>query len=268
MPPSRPGSGSMTGAMAATDRVLVLTPLKDAADCAEGYCRLLDALTYPRRLVSVGLLESDSRDGTYEAFRACLSRLAEGRAGARLWKRDFGFRLPPGVPRWAPAFQLARRAVIARSRNHLLLRALDDEDWVLWIDADVASYPPDVVERLLATGREIVHPHCLKERGEATFDLNAWRDRGALGLGELRGEGELVRLDAVGGTMLWVRADLHRDGLVFPAFPYGAGSPFARRPNPWGTVGELDTEGFGILARDMGHQCWGMPGLVIRHRNA
>lgn len=258
----------MARAMAAADRVLVLTPIKDVADCAETYGRLLDSLTYPRHLVSVGLLESDSRDGTYEVFRALLPRLARERAGARLWKRDFGFHLPPGVPRWAPAFQLARRAVIARSRNHLLLRALDDEDWVLWIDADVMSYPPDVIERLRATGREIVHPHCLKERGKATFDLNAWRDRGTLGLGDLRGEGELVRLDAVGGTMLWVRADLHRDGLVFPSFPYGTDSPFVRRPNPWGTVGELDTEGFGIMARDMGHQCWGMPDLVVRHRNA
>jgi hypothetical protein len=253
---------------AQTPTVLILTPIKDAADCGPRYAELLDELTYPRHLISVGLLEGDSRDGSHEVFAALLPRLAAGRRRARLWKRDFGFRLPPGVPRWAPPFQVARRGTIARSRNHLLSRALDDEAWVLWIDVDVVDYPADVIERFLATGRRIVHPHCLTQRGSATFDRNAWRDQGRLGMAELRGEGELVRLDAVGGTMLWVDADLHRDGLIFPAFPYGAGSSTVRRPNDWGIVGELDTEGFGILAGDMGHQCWGMPDLVIRHRDA
>ena len=148
------------------------------------------------------------------------------------------------------------------------MHALDDEDWVLWIDVDVVACPPDVIERFLATERDIVHPHCLRERSDQTFDLNAWRDGGRLGMADLRDEGELVRLDAVGGTMLWVNADLHRDGLIFPAFPYGGGNSPIRRPNPWGTHGELDTEGLGILARDMGRQPWGMPHLLIRHRDA
>jgi len=248
--------------------VLVLTPVKDAADCAETYCALLDALTYPRERLAVGLLEGDSVDGSYEAFARVLPRLAEGRRGARLWKRDFGFQPPLGLPRWAPQIQIQRRATVARARNHLLLHALDEEAWVLWIDADVIEYPPDVIERFLATGRRIVHPHCLRARDQATFDLNAWRDQGRLHLADLRDEGEVVRLDAVGGTMLWVDADLHRDGLIFPAFPYGAGSRTIRRPSPFGAVGELDTEGFGVLATDMGHQCWGMPGLIIRHRDA
>lgn len=246
-------------------RVLVLTPAKDAADCVERYCALLDRLTYPRERLSIGILEGDSRDGTFEAFAAQRERLATGRRRVGLWQRPFGFRLPPGVPRWTPAFQLARRAVIARSRNHLLLRALDDEDWVLWVDADLADYPPDVLERLLAAGRDIVHPHCLRAAGDETFDLNAWRDQGRLHMADLAEEGPLVRLDAVGGTMLLVRADLHRDGLVFPPFPYGAGSRTARDPGPWGVVGELDTEGLGVMAADMGVQCWGMPHLHIRH---
>lgn len=247
--------------------VLVLTPVKDSADCVDRYCQLLDSLTYPRERISVGLLEGDSRDGSFDALERSLPRLRRNRRRVGLWKRDFGFHLPEGVPRWASAFQIARRTVISKSRNHLLFHALDDEDWVLWIDVDVIDYPPDVIERFLATGRDIVHPHCLKEHRDETFDLNAWRDRGRLNLGDLAGEGDLVRLDAVGGTMLWVRADLHRDGLVFPSFTYGAASPVVRDPNPWGTTGELDTEGLGAMARDMGHQCWGMPGLVIRHRN-
>ena len=80
---------------------------------------------------------------------------------------------------------------------------------------------------------------------------------------DLRGEGNLVRLDSVGGTMLLVRADRHRDGLVFPAFPYGLPHPDIRTDNYW--LGELETEGFGMMAADLGVECWGMPNLEIRH---
>jgi hypothetical protein len=79
-------------------------------------------------------------------------------------------------------------------------------------------------------------------------------------LEDLRSEGDLVELDAVGGTMLLVRADLHRDGLVFPSFPYGGRNSRIR-----GNLGELETEGLGMMAHDMGHRCWGMPNLEIRH---
>ncbi len=250
------------------ERVLILTPVKDGADCLERYCELIDRLTYGRSLLSVGLLESDSRDGSWEAVQSVLPRLAAGRRRAQAWKKDWGFSLPAGATRWAPAFQIPRRTAIARSRNHLLLHALDDEDWVLWIDVDVIDYPADVIERLLAVGRDIVHPHCVQRHGGPSFDRNAWRDQGRLHLDDLRTEGEIVRLDAVGGTMLLVRADLHRDGLVFPAFRYGLRSPALRDPNPAsGFVGELDTEGLGLMARDMGHQCWGLPRLEILHRD-
>lgn len=246
--------------------VLILTPIKDAAECFESYCRLLDRLTYPSELISVGLLESDSRDDSFERFQSSLDRVRGKRRAARIWKHDFGFQLPPGVPRWAPSFQVARRGVLAKSRNHLLSRALGDEEWVLWIDVDVVDSPPDIIEIFLATGHDLVHPHCLHEHRDETFDLNAWREQGRLHLADLRGEGELVRLDAVGGTMLWVRADRHRDGLIFPAFPYGTPSKVIRNPGAYGVPGELDTEGLGVLAVDMGIQPWGMPDVIIRHR--
>jgi peptide chain release factor subunit 1 len=28
----------------------------------------------------------------------------------------------------------------------------------------------------------------------------------------------------------------------------------------------VETEGLGILAHDMGYECWGMPNLEVRHR--
>jgi hypothetical protein len=247
-------------------RVLILTPVKDAADCIPAYCAGLARLCYPHALISLGFLESDSGDDTYEILRRHLPALRAAffrRVG--LWQRAFGYRIPLGIHRGDPAIQHERRAVLARSRNHLLFHALDNEDWVLWLDVDVIAYPDNLIERLLATGKDIVQPHCVLEYGGPTFDQNGWRDHGRLHLDDLRTAGTLVELDAVGGTILLVRADLHRDGLIFPPFPYGAGNPRIRDRQP---AGELETEGLGIMARDMGYQCWGMPHLEVLHRKA
>jgi hypothetical protein len=140
-------------------------------------------------------------------------------------------------------YQPQRRAILARARNHLLFRALDDEDWVLWLDVDVVDYPTDILEHLIGLDLDIVHPHCVNDYGGKSFDLNAWRDNGRLHMDDMRGCGR-VRLDSVGGTMLLVRAERHRDGLVFPSFFYGGRSRWVRVPNPWqgDHVGEITME--------------------------
>lgn len=251
---------------AAPDSVLILTPLKNAARFAEGYFDGLAALTYPAARLSLGLLESDSDDDTHVRFATRLTALSGHFAAAQIWRRDFGWHMPPGLPRWHHAMQLPRRKVLAKARNHLLFRALDDQDWVLWLDVDVVFYPPDLIERLLAAGRDIVQPHCVQQPGGPTFDRNAWREHGRVRMEDVRDGPDLVRLDAVGGTVLLVRADRHRDGLVFPCFPYGAPHPAVRRPGPFpGIEGEIETEGLGLMALDMGAQAWGMPRLEVLH---
>jgi hypothetical protein len=52
------------------------------------------------------------------------------------------------------------------------------------------------------------------------------------------------------GAMLLVRADLHREGLVFPPFSYKL---------------HIETERLAMVAKDMGYQCWGLPNLKIIH---
>ena len=252
-----------------TPRLLILTPVKDAEHHLDRYFEALARLDYPKPAISLGFLESDSEDHTYDVLVARLPELRREYARVTLIKRDFGFSLPPGQARWAHWLQVPRRVVLAKSRNHLLFAALRDEEWVLWLDVDVAEYPPSVLRRLLATGRAIVTPHCVMRPGGPTFDWNSWRDRGAVRMDALRDGPELVRLDAVGTAMLLVRADVHRDGLIFPPFLYGRASRFARDPSPLlgRGIGEVESEGLGLMAKDMGYECWGMPQLEIVHKN-
>lgn len=247
--------------------ILVLTPVKQAAHVLDRYFATLATLEQDPARISLGFLVSDSTDGTADVLRARLPELERTYRRVTLIERDFGFQVPDGLRRWSAAIQAPRRTVLARSRNHLLFGALRDEDWVLWLDADVSEYPPDVVTRLLATGKSIVHPHCVVAPGDRTFDGNSWRDGGRTSMHDMRGRG-LVRLEGVGGTMLLVRADIHRDGLVFPAYPYGTASPHARGRNLVNGElgGELETEGLALMAKDMGFEVWGMPDLEIVHR--
>lgn len=284
-----------------SDQVLILTPMKDAERFLDTYFASIYRLTYPPEFLSLAFLESDSLDNTYSRLMEKLPELRSHFRSVSVWKKDFGFHIPPNIPRWLEHIQKERRSVLARSRNHLLFRALDDQDWVLWLDVDVVEYPPDIVERLLATAKDIVQPHCVVEYGGRSFELNAWRDKGRYHMDDLRVEGDLVKLHAVGGTMLLVRADVHRNGLIFPPFPYGKSNPLIRarrlqmmretlgillckgkllkalrkvtkqdiaRVAALGYAGEMETEGLGMMAYDMGYECWGMPNLEIRHSDS
>ena len=273
-PEDSPGQAAAPAAATREARVLVLVPVKDAEPHLPRLLANLAALTWPKERLGLAFLESDSADGTRAWIERRLPELRRSFASAALFARDFGYRAPG--PRWEPGEQRRRRGILARSRNLLLSLALGDEDWVLWVDADVSRWPPDLIERLLAAGGDIVVPHCRAEGTGETFDLNTFRlapgaDRldwtpwlrdgllqpprgfGRLYLGDLAGEGGPVEIDAVGGTVLLVRADLHREGLVFPAFPYR---------------GFIETEGLAAMAKDLGVRCWGLPDLEVWHPQA
>jgi hypothetical protein len=71
--------------------------------------------------------------------------------------------------------------------------------------------------------------------------------------------GRDIPLHAVGGTVLLVHADVHPGGIV-----HSAVSPRRRKycdPSIARGLGkgDVETEGLGILAQDMGYQCWGLP---------
>ncbi|GLY66495.1 glycosyltransferase [Amycolatopsis taiwanensis] len=250
--------------------VLVLTPVKDAARFVPGYLDSLRTLDYPPGAISLGLIEGDSQDDTWETLQRALPELEQQYRRVTLVRHHAGVRLPG--QRWEPGVQRERRSALARVRNHLLSSALTDEQWVLWIDVDVTSYPPDLIQRLLATRKDIVVPHCVSEPDGPTYDLNTFLLRpeaaaldwgqwvrdgilqppkgfGRAYLDELRAH-ELVRVDSVGGTVLLVRADLHRAGLVFPPVPYQH---------------LVETEGLAAVAKDMGTTCWALPKLEVVH---
>lgn len=250
--------------------VLIAIPARDAAGTLDALTKRLLALRYPRATLSLAFIEGDSQDGTLERIETFAKAQAPAFRKISVLKRDTGLAAVP--ERWTPGWQHTRRAHLARIRNSLIADALDDCDWVLWIDADIIDFPDDVLDKLLAADARIVHPNAMRGAGAESMDLNAWIAERQLSpaqmaphiiaglyqppkgferlyLSDLRYRDEVL-LDSTGGTMLLADADLHRAGLIFPETPYRF---------------LIETEGFGAAARDLGIAVMGLPNVEIIH---
>lgn len=141
--------------------------------------------------------------------------------------------------------QTARRSEIALLRNYLMLKTLGAEEHVLWVDADIFRLDQGIVERILQHIRDeedvgLVTARCSRD-GAEDYDRNAWRgtrkgprgwdlDQNEIAKGELKTQGQyhvdklivgttnddLIDLDTIGATILYLRSSLIWQGLNFP----------------------------------------------------
>ncbi|TNY23877.1 Anp1-domain-containing protein [Rhodotorula diobovata] len=271
---------------AAGEKLLVLTPLKDAAPWLDEYFENLARLSYPRNLISLAFLVSDSSDNTVAKLRARARRLAKLPPDERydsitILEKDFHFNLA-SVARHGFEGQPVRRNFIARARNYLLTAALRwDHAWVLWLDVDVVRYDPDILSDLQSIDKDIVVPNTLWHLPKTWdfwgFDRNNFAETeeslallDKLGPDVMLVEGyrELmtsrahlvdmpthlglahVPLDGIGCTFALVKAHVHREGVTFPTFVFD---------------NEVETEGFAKVAKRAGFEVVGVPGILVFH---
>ncbi|KAG6252116.1 hypothetical protein E4U24_000764 [Claviceps purpurea] len=186
--------------------------------------------------------------------------------------------------------QKARRSVMAKARNSLLFTTLGPAtSWVLWLDSDIVETPPTLIQDLATHNKDIIVPNCFqkyydeekKKMDERPYDFNSWQDSEvALQMAAKMGPDEILLegyadmptyrslmaymatvggdknlalpLDGVGGTALFVKADVHRDGAMFPPFAF---------------YNLIETEGFAKMAKRLGWQPYGLPNYKVYHYN-
>jgi glycosyltransferase involved in cell wall biosynthesis len=248
--------------------VLILTPMKNTKKRLNRYFELIGKLDYPRHLISIGILEGDSNDGTWPELINLSSSLRHMYSSLKIDKYDTGHKF--NDPHLTRDIRFSRISNLAHVRNTLLTRNIHHQDWVLWIDADVIDYPADLIQRLLSPEKKIVVPLCTRPDG-SIFDKNTFIFNQDPGNGEqpdylIDGnyhppseagrhyldsvQDTWVPVDGVGSTTLLIHADLHRQGLIFPSFNY---------------KGFIGTEGLAVMANDMGVQCWGGTTIKVIH---
>ncbi|PRT56428.1 Mannan polymerase complexes subunit MNN9 [Wickerhamiella sorbophila] len=190
--------------------------------------------------------------------------------------------------RHALAFQKERRSLMSLSRNSLLFTTIQaDTSWVFWLDADVVETPPTILQDMTKRDVDVLVANCWQryvENGESKsrpYDFNSWIDSEAahelanqMGPDDILLEGyaematyrtlmaklysptgstsDLLELDGVGATALLVKADVHRDGAIFPPFAF---------------YHLIESEGFAKMAKRLNYKVYGLPNYLVYHYN-
>lgn len=154
-------------ALSNNERVLILTPLRDAAPYLVKYFDLLTDLTYPHDLIDLAFLVSDSTDDTLAVLASELNRIQQHPDAkvpfhsATIVEKDFG---DAGYSqdvesRHGFKAQGPRRKLMGKARNYLLSAALKpDHSWVYWRDVDIQDSPRKIIEDFVAHDRDILVP--------------------------------------------------------------------------------------------------------------
>lgn len=192
--------------------------------------------------------------------------------------------------RHAFKFQKQRRSQMATARNSLLFTTLGpDTSWVLWLDADIVETPASLIQDMTAHNKAVLVANCWqryydedkKEDSKRPYDYNNWveSDEGLKIASQLNDDEIIVegyanmatfrplmahfydpkgdssvemQLDGVGGTCLLVKSAVHRDGAMFPNFPF---------------YHLIETEGFARMAKRLGYEVYGLPNYLVYHYN-
>lgn len=146
------------------ERVLILTPLRDAAPYIAQHFDLLSELSYPHDLIDLAFLVGDSTDDTVAVLAKELDRIQQAPAiafrSAMIVQKDFGVAGDQSVEyRHSFAAQGPRRKAMGKARNYLLATALKPEHaWVYWRDVDIVDSPSSVIEDFAAHDRDVLVP--------------------------------------------------------------------------------------------------------------
>ncbi|KAF9292744.1 hypothetical protein BGZ74_000185 [Mortierella antarctica] len=157
---------------------------------------------------------------------------------------------------------------------------IHDEDSVLWIDSDMIRVPNDLLHRMIDSGKDIITTATRIGPDGHFIDFNAWVGERIKPNGDEQAvieqggifvprplsvkythqlEEEFGQLDSVGGTVLFVRGEVHREGAAFTTnYVIGAG---------WKHEGYdgIESEGLCYVAGFLGYKCWGMPHAIAEH---
>lgn len=170
------------------ERVLILTPLRNAAPYLTKYFDLLSDLTYPHDLIDLAFLVSDSKDDTLAVLASELDRIQKREdkirfRSAMIVEKNFGEAVDMEVhEKHAFAAQGPRRKAMGRARNYLLYAALKSEhSWVYWRDVDIVDSPKKILEDFMAHDRDILVPSMTALRPIKTaFADMVWQISGSI----------------------------------------------------------------------------------------
>lgn len=277
------------------ERVLILTPLRDASMHIDKHFELISLLTYPHRLIDLAFLVGDSTDETLAVLSKEVERVQKNEEIAfhsiLIVEKDMGVTHSQDVEdRHSFKAQGPRRMAMGRARNYLLSAALKPEhSWVYWRDVDIVDSPKTIIEDFVAHDKDILVPniwfHRYKDQNgklvdiEGRFDYNSWQEtddsRKALAnlpkdmvVAEGYKEIKTYRkyMAKMGDWRKNKDEEIELDGvggvnIIAKADVHRSGINFPCYP----FENQAETEGFAKMAKRAGYGVFGLPNYVVWH---
>lgn len=178
----------------------------------------------------------------------------------------------------------------AVTRNELLFSTLGPKtSWILWLDSQIIETPKSLIEDLTSHGKAIltvnIYQKNADESGKSTSrpyeQLNklSWQSSqdwvetqhrlddktviingisnlktGRNTINQFKDDNDItfgeIELDSVSAGCTLVKSDVHRDGAMFPNFPF---------------YNLIDTEGFTKMAKRLNYKAFGLPNYLVFH---
>ncbi|KAF2690787.1 glycosyltransferase family 62 protein [Lentithecium fluviatile CBS 122367] len=277
------------------ERILILTPLRDASYYLPQHFDLLSQLTYPHDLIDLGFLVGDCTDDTMATLAMELERIQGNEEiafrSALIVEKDFGITLSQDVEeRHSFEAQGPRRKAMGKARNYLLATALKPEhSWVYWRDVDIKDSPAEIIEDFVAHDRDILVPniwfHRYQEDNgkmvdiEGRFDYNSWQESpeglklaASLDKDVILAEG--YKQYPTKRNHMCLTGDWRKDkdeevpldgiggvNIIVKADVHRSGINFPC----YSFENQAETEGFAKMAKRAGYGVWGLPNYVVWH---
>lgn len=210
--------------------VLVAAPVKNASKWLSRFLDGIMKIDYPG--LHFAFLEGDSSDNTYEV----LSKFK--RAHRNVWLQKLSFK------------EKNRFKKLAKLRNTLIDEALQGEDFVFMVDADIIRIPRDIIRRLISAQVDAIAPLVIIEATHQFYDTHAfmyynthfgWKPPYC----PMIEEGKIFEVDSVGSCYLVNRK------------VYDAGTRYGTHPS--------EQRSFFREAKKKGFRVWAHPKLIVRH---
>ncbi|KAF3032297.1 hypothetical protein E8E12_002637 [Didymella heteroderae] len=278
------------------EKILILTPLRDASYYLAKYFDLLTQLTYPHELIDLAFLVGDTTDDTMAALAMELERVQNNPEIAfrstMIVEKSFGVTgYGQSVEeRHGFAAQGPRRKAMGKARNYLLATALKpDHSWVYWRDVDIVENPPNIIEDFVQHDRDILVPNIWfhrykEEKGkmvdiEGRFDYNSWQESpdalklaASLDKDVVLAEGykeyktNRIYMAKMGDRHANPHEEIKLDGIggvniVVKADVHRSGINFPA----YAFENQAETEGFAKMAKRAGYGVYGLPNYVVWH---
>jgi GT2 family glycosyltransferase len=138
--------------------ILIGIPVKNTGKYLENLFDQLVKLDYDHKYITISLVESDSKDDSYEICKNIKSKYNNIFKDIYINKLDFGFDLNHNLDRYNQDKFPNRIKNLIITRNFIVDNYLSNNDYLWWVDSDFEFIPNNTINLFIESNKDIIIP--------------------------------------------------------------------------------------------------------------